>query len=80
MTASARPSHLVHDELGTPAELAADCRVVGRNLHLERAARAAVAAPPRSRCDDYPAEVDKPEIRITEAAARIADALHLHLD
>ena len=67
----------MHDELGTPAELAADCRVVGRNLHLERAA---VAAPPRIRCDDYPAEVDKPEIRITEAAARIADALHLHLD
>ena len=80
MTTSPRPSHLVHDELGTPAELAADCRVVGRSLDLERAARAAVAAPPRIRYDDYPAEVDKPEIRITEAAARIADALHLHLD
>ena len=80
----ARPAHLVHDELGTPAEMAADCRETGRNLHLEahleRAARAAVAGPPSIRFEDYPAEVGKREIRISEAAARLADALHLHLD
>lgn len=85
MTTSPRPSHLVHDELGTPAELAADCREAGRNLgldrRLERAARAAVAGPRLSlRFEDYPAEVDKREIRITDAAARLANALHLHLD
>jgi len=80
MTTSRRPSHLVHDELGTPAELAADCRVVGRNLRLERAARAAVAAPPSIRFEDYPAEVGKREIRVSDAAARLANALHLHLD
>jgi hypothetical protein len=75
-----RPSHLVHDELGTPAELAADCRAIGRHLRLERAARAAVAAPPSIRFEDYPTEVGKREIRISEAAARLAAALHLHLD
>jgi hypothetical protein len=80
MTTSTRPSYLVSDELGTPAELAADCHEVGRNLALERAARAAVAAPPSLRYDDYPAEVGKGEIRISDAAARIANALHLHLD
>ena len=80
LPASGRPSHLVHDELGSPAELAADCRVVGRNLRLERAARAAVAAPPSLRFEDYPAEVGKREIRVSDAAARIANALHLHLD
>ena len=41
---SVRPSHLVHDELGTPAELAADCREIGRDprfeLRMERAAKA----------------------------------------
>ncbi|SED36698.1 hypothetical protein SAMN04489844_4267 [Nocardioides exalbidus] len=64
--------------------MAADGRETGRNLGLEgpleRAARAAVATPPSLRYDDYPAEVGKREIRISDAAARIANALHLHLD
>ncbi|RYB95488.1 hypothetical protein EUA93_14730 [Nocardioides oleivorans] len=84
MTTSSRPSYLVSDELGTPAELAADGRATGRNLglhsSLERAARAAVATPPSLHYDDYPAEVGKREIRVSDAAARIANALHLHLD
>ncbi len=80
MTTSRRASHLVHAELGTPAEMAADCHETGRNLRLERAARAAVAAPPSIRFEDYPAEVGKREIRISDAAARLANALHLHLD
>ena len=84
MTSPRRPSYLLSDELGTPAELAADGREAGRNLglegRLERAARAAVAAPPSLRFEDYPAEVGKREIRVSDAAARIANALHLHLD
>ncbi len=39
-----------------------------------------MAAPPSIRFEDYPAEVGKREIRVTDAAARIANALHLHLD
>ena len=82
-----RPA-LAHDELGITAEMAADCAAVGRNLglegalerRLERAARAAVAAPPSIRFEDYPTEVGKREIRVSDAAARIANALHLHLD
>ncbi|GAA1920766.1 hypothetical protein [Nocardioides hwasunensis] len=77
---SQRPSSLVHDELGTPAQMADDCRQVGRHLRLERAARAAVSAPPSLRFEDYPAEVGKRDIRISDAAARLANALHLHLD
>ena len=84
MTTSHRPSYLVSDELGTPAELAADGREAGRNLglesRLERAAQAAVSGPPSLRFEDYPAEVGKREIRVSDAAARIANALHLHLD
>jgi hypothetical protein len=81
---SVHPSHLVHDELASPAEMAADCQEAGRNLRLElrleRAARAAVAPAPSIHFDDYPAEVGKREIRISDAAARLAGALHLHLD
>ncbi|MDR7253682.1 hypothetical protein J2X46_002672 [Nocardioides sp. BE266] len=84
MTTSRRPANLAHDELGTPAEMAADCHETGRNLrleaHLERAAKAAVATPPSIRFEDYPSEIGKREIRISEAAARLANALHLHLD
>ena len=77
---SVRPSHLVHDELASPAEMAADCRATGQNLRLERIARAAAAAPPSIRFEDYPREVAKRDIRISEAAQRLANAMELHLD
>ncbi len=77
---SRRPAALSHDELGTPAEMAADGRATSRHLRLERAAKAAVSAAPSIRYEDYPAEVGKREIRVSDAAARIANALHLHLD
>ena len=51
-----------------------------RESRLERAAQAAVATPPSIHYADYPAEVGKREIRVSDAAARIANALHLHLD
>ncbi len=79
--ASATPgSHLVHDELDTPGSMSDDARAVGANLRLDRAARAAVAGPPSLQYDDYPREVPKREIAVSEAAARLANALHLHLD
>ena len=84
MTTSRRPAPLFSDELGTPAEMAADGRETSRNLglqtRLERAAQAAVAPAPSLHFDDYPAEVGKREIRVSDAATRIANALHLHLD
>ena len=80
MTRPTPHSHLVHAELPPTGELAADCRAVGRNLRLEKVARAAVAAPPSIRFEDYPAEVGKREITVSAAAARLAGALHLHLD
>ena len=84
MTTSRRPANSFSDELGTPAEMAADGHATSRNLglqsRLERAARAAAGPAPSLRYDDYPAEVGKREIRVSDAAARIANALHLHLD
>ena len=80
MTPPTPSSHLVHDELSPAPEMAADCRAVGANLRLERAARAAVGTPPSIHFADYPSEVAKREIKVSDAAARIANALHLHLD
>jgi hypothetical protein len=57
-----------------------DARAARRNLRLERIARAAVEPAPGLTYDDYPREVPKREIHVDEAAQRIANALHLHLD
>jgi hypothetical protein len=73
-------SHLVHDELDSPGSMRHDARAVGDNLRLERVARAAVAGAPSLDYADFPREVPKREIEVTDAAARLANALHLHLD
>jgi hypothetical protein len=73
-------SHLTHDELDAVSRQREDCAAVGRVLRLDRVARAAVAGPPSLEYDDYPREVAKRDLRFTDAAARLADALHLHLD
>ena len=58
----------------------ADARATREHLRLERAARRAVDPPPSLSYEDYPREVAKREIRVDEAAQRIANALYLHLD
>lgn len=59
----------------------ADCVEVGHNLPLARAARKAVTAEvPSLHFEDYPREVAKRDITVSDAAARLANALHLHLD
>ena len=80
MTAAKPSDRLAYDDASTPQEMSADCRAVGVNLHLQKAARAAVSPAPSIHFDEYPREVAKREIRISDAAARIANALHLHLD
>ncbi|MEZ5097564.1 MAG: hypothetical protein R2731_16595 [Nocardioides sp.] len=61
-------------------DMYADARATRRNLRLERAARAAVRPAPSLEYADYPREVPKREIQISAATARLAGALHLHLD
>ena len=69
-----------YDELASARDMQTDARVVERNLRLDRVARAAVRPAPSIEYDDYPREVAKPEIKISSAAQRIANALELHLD
>jgi hypothetical protein len=69
-----------YDEIESPTALRDDCVAVGRNLRLDRIARSAAAGPPSLEYDDYPRELPKREITVSEAAATLAAALHLHLD
>ncbi|MDQ4053140.1 MAG: hypothetical protein M3237_10625 [Actinomycetota bacterium] len=73
-----------YDDPATPAEMHADCTAVGRNLglqrRLERAAESAVRPGPSIHFDEFPREKGKRDLRISETAARLANALHLHLD
>ncbi|QCX27112.1 hypothetical protein [Nocardioides jishulii] len=80
MTISTASSHLTHDELSATPELVADCREVVSSLRLERVVKAVSQEAPSIRFEDYPREVVKNEIRVSAAAARIANALHLHMD
>jgi hypothetical protein len=71
-----------YDDSDSPQQMHADCQALERNHpRLERAARAAVEqAVPSLHFEDYPREVRKKEIKIDDATARLANALHLHLD
>ncbi len=69
-----------YDELSTPAEMQADCRAAGAQLRLQRAAHRATRPAPSLHFDEQPAERGKRDIEISEAAARLAGALHFHLE
>ncbi|MCR6031873.1 hypothetical protein GGQ22_10495 [Nocardioides sp. zg-579] len=72
-----------YDDAATVREMHDDCLAVGRNLRLDRfdrLARAAAAPVPSLAFDQFPREVPKRDIRIDDAAQRLANALHLHLD
>ena len=78
---------LAYDDQATAAQMTTDCRAVEAALHLperpsaaERAARAAMKPAPSILFEDYPHEVRKPSIEVSEAAARLANAMELHLD
>jgi hypothetical protein len=71
MTAQPSRDHTSYDEIETPAEMREDAAAVARALRL---------GPPSLEYDDFPREVVKREIAVDEAATRIANALHLHLD
>ncbi len=68
----------LYEEIETPAQLRADCEAV--NSQLVRAAQKVTEGAPSIHFDDFPREIAKKDVRISEAAQRLANALHLHLD
>ena len=67
-----------YDDLAPPADMQDDCRAV--SARLEQAARRATRPAPSIHYDEQPAERPKRTIEISEATARIAGALHFHLE
>jgi hypothetical protein len=78
---------LPYDDASTATEMTTDCEAVGSALQLpvrrtpaERARAAAVRPAPSIRFEDYPREVAKPTIRVSDAASRLAAAIPTYLD
>ncbi len=80
MSAPYDQTALPHADLETLAAMRADCAAASENLPMARAARRAVRPAPSIHYDDFPRGIAKPEIRVDEAAARLARALHLGLE
>ena len=87
MTPPPASRRLPYDEAATTTEMSSDCRAVEAAMHLptrataaERATRAATRPAPSIRYEDYPHDLPKPGIEVSEVASRLAAALHLHLD
>ncbi|GAB3767927.1 hypothetical protein FB382_002300 [Nocardioides ginsengisegetis] len=80
MTAAKPTTRLPYDDASTVQEMSADCRALGENPRFRKAAKAAVEPAPSIHFEDYPREIAKRDIQISDAAARIANALQLHLD
>lgn len=81
MDASTPFSGLAHAEFESPHQMYDDARAAGHHLRLpelEQVARDARRPAPSIRYDDR--RLSKGEIRVSDAAARLAAALHLHLD
>ncbi len=78
---------LAYDDASNLSEMTSDCHAVEEALHLpkrrtkaEKAVRAAAKPAPSILFEDYPREIKKPTIAVSDAAARLGAALHLHLD
>lgn len=82
---------LPYEDASTATQMTSDCRAVGAALALpgpptarrtptERTLRAAVRPAPSIRYEDYSGDRAKPTIEISEAAARLAAAIHPYLD
>jgi hypothetical protein len=78
-----------YEELSSPSEQHADCVATSHALGLgtaaggrawQRAAERATQPAPSIHYDEFPREIPKADIRVSEAAQRLANALHLHLD
>jgi hypothetical protein len=78
---------LAYDDAASATEMTSDCHAAGAALRLldrrtpaERARLAAVRPAPSILFEDQPPEAPKPTIDITEAASRLAAAIHPYLD
>jgi hypothetical protein len=73
-----------YDDPDTTSEMHRDCDAAALQMHLPvrrlpDPAEAALEPAPSIRYEDFPSEVRKREITVSDAAARLAARMHLHL-
>jgi hypothetical protein len=74
---------LAYDDADTAVQMHDDAAACGTHLTLPRQRVDEVAlaeGAPSLAYDDFPHQVEKPQIEVSEAAAHLASRLHLHLD
>jgi hypothetical protein len=74
---------LAYDDQDSTDQMRDDCTACGSRISLphQRIDNASVTMPaPSLEFDQYPTEVRKREIEVSDAAAHLASRLHLHLD
>ncbi|MCL2543212.1 MAG: hypothetical protein FWE71_12250 [Nocardioidaceae bacterium] len=62
-----------YEEIDSPADMRADCEAVTRRLDV--AASKAVRPAPSIHYDEFPQDLPKPGIQVSEAAQRLAAAI-----
>jgi len=74
---------LAYDDADTTGQMHDDAEACGSHIALPRQRiddMALLEPAPSLAYDEYPREVGKPQIEVSEAAAHLASRLHLHLD
>ena len=74
---------LAYDDQDSADRMHDDCTACGSRINLPRQKvdnRAVTMPAPSLEYDQFPREVRKPEIEVSDAAAHLASRLHLHLD
>ena len=73
---------LAYDDQDTAGQMHVDCTACASAMSLPGRSIAAevLGEAPSIEYDDFPREIRKPEITISDATAHLASRLHLHLD
>jgi hypothetical protein len=73
---------LAYDDPDTAVKMHLDCTACASEMSLPQQliSPEALDSAPSIEYDDFPREIKKPEITVSEATAHLAARLHLHLD
>ncbi|MCZ4500035.1 MAG: hypothetical protein JWQ74_2590 [Marmoricola sp.] len=71
---------LAYDDQDTTVKMHTDCTACASEMGVpdERVSLSSIGAAPSIQYADFPREVRKPEIKVSDAAAHLASQLHLH--
>lgn len=71
---------LAYDDLDTTGAMHTDCTACASQMGIPQQRIDVLGAAPSIEFADFPREIRKPEITVSDAAAHLASRIHLHLD